>query len=38
VECRTHGRGEKVYKVLMGKPEVKRSIGNQSVGERMESE
>jgi hypothetical protein len=25
--CGTHGRGEKVYKVLVGKPEVKRPLG-----------
>jgi hypothetical protein len=25
--CGTHGRGEKVYKVLVGKPEIKRPLG-----------
>jgi hypothetical protein len=25
--CGTHGRGEKVYKVLVGKPEEKRPLG-----------
>jgi hypothetical protein len=25
--CGTHGRGEKVYKVLVGKPEGKRAFG-----------
>jgi hypothetical protein len=25
--CGTHGRGEKVYKVLVGKPEGKRPLG-----------
>jgi hypothetical protein len=32
------GEEKKVYKVLVGKPEGKRSIDNQSVGGRMESE
>jgi hypothetical protein len=27
VACCTHGRGEKMYKVLMGKPEAKRPLG-----------
>jgi hypothetical protein len=27
VACCTHGRGEKMYKVLMGKPEEKRPLG-----------
>jgi hypothetical protein len=34
----SRGKEKIVYKVLVGKPEGKRSIGNQSVGGRMESE
>jgi hypothetical protein len=27
--CGTHGRGEKVYKILLGKPEGRRPLGRQ---------